>query len=432
MTMCGERRRVVITGIGAVTPMASNVEDTWKGILEGRSAIDYTTLFDASTFPTTFGGQIRDEALVGKFDADPVLKHSGRNVRFAAVAAEQAIADAGLDRARPEGRRFGVYLGAGEGPPDYRKFGQLLAETWNGAAIDTAAFMSKALGRFENLAEIFQEPNIPSGVLAQRFSALGPNMSCLTACAASSQAIGEATAIIRRGDADVMLSGGAHSMLHPFGLAGFNLLTALSQRNDSPKTASRPFDNDRDGFVLSEGAAMLVLEELGRAKARGAHIYGEVLGYGTTGDAYRVTDMHPEGRSAKAAMRMAVADAGIRPEQVDYINAHGTSTDVNDRVETVAIKEVFGERAKRLPVSSTKSSIGHLIAAAGAIEAILCLLAIRDGVLPPTLNYTTPDPALDLDYVPNAPRKARVDIALSNSFGFGGQNISLVLARYPL
>ncbi len=430
--MAEQRRRVVITGVGAVTPMASNVEDTWKGILAGKSAIASTTLFDASTFPTTFSGQVRDEELVTRFDADAELKFSGRNVRFALTAAQQAFEDAHLHSAEIDKRRMGVYLGAGEGPPDFVKFAQMLCETWTGTAVDTPAFLKLATEHFENLTEVFQEPNVPAGLLARKFSALGPNMTCLTACAASSQAIGEAGCVIRRGDADVMITGGAHSMLHPFGLAGFNLLTALSRRNDAPEKASRPFTKDRDGFVLSEGSAMLVLEELEHAKARGARIYGELLGYGTTGDAYRVTDMHPEGRSAKSAMRMALADAGVSPEDVDYINAHGTSTDVNDRVETVAIKEVFGEHAKSLPVSSTKSSIGHLIASAGAIEAIICLLAIRDGILPPTINYDTPDEALDLDYVPNSARKATVRIALSNSFGFGGQNVSIALGRYPL
>lgn len=273
---------------------------------------------------------------------------------------------------------------------------------------------------------------MPAGLIAGRFGARGPNMSCLTACAASSQAIGEASMIIRRGDADVMLTGGAHSMLHPFGLGGFNLLTALSRRNDDPKRASRPFDRDRDGFVLSEGAAMLVLEELDHALARGAEIYGEVAGYGTTGDAYRVTDMHPEGRSAKSSMRMALSDAGLSPEKIDYINTHGTSTAVNDRVETIAIKDVFGDRAAKVPISSIKSMLGHLIAGAGAMEAIACLFAIRDGIIPPTINYENPDGQLDLDYVPNEARKAHLDYCMSNSFGFGGQNVVLIIARYPL
>jgi len=235
---------------------------------------------------------------------------------------------------------------------------------------------------------------------------------------------------VRRGEADVMLSGGAHSMIHPFGVTGFNLLTALSTRNDDPTKASRPFDNDRDGFVLGEGAAMVVLEDLEHARRRGARIHGELLGYGSTADAYRITDTHPEGRGASACIRMALDDAGLGIDGIDYINAHGTSTDVNDKVETLAIKTVFGERAWKIPVSSTKSMMGHLIAAAGATELIVCLLAIRDGILPPTINYTTPDPNCDLDYVPNVAREARCDRALSNSFGFGGQNISLVVGRF--
>jgi 3-oxoacyl-[acyl-carrier-protein] synthase II len=328
--------------------------------------------------------------------------------------------------------RFGVYLGAGEGPPDWATFGRIVGRSWAERGVDPTKFYLTAIEELDALRELYQEPNAPAGLLAARLGARGPNMTCLTACAASTQATGEAVMIIRRGDADVMLAGGAHSMLHPFGLGGFNLLTALSRRNDSPRTASRPFDRDRDGFVLSEGSAMLILEELEHATKRGARIYGEILGYGTTGDAYRVTDMHPEGRSAKAAMCMAIADAGVSPDLVDYVNTHGTSTAVNDRVETVAVKEVFGERAPKLPISSIKSSVGHLIASAGALEAICCLLAIRDGVIPPTINYTTPDDGLDLDYVPNEARKADLNVTMSNSFGFGGQNVSLVIGRYPL
>ena len=271
---------------------------------------------------------------------------------------------------------------------------------------------------------------MPSGYVAGLFNAQGPNLNCLTACAASSQAIGEATELIRRGDADVMLSGGAHSMIHPFGVTGFNLLTALSQSNDEPTKASRPFDRLRDGFVLGEGGAMVVLEELEHAKRRGAPILGELLGYGTTADAYRITDIHPEGRGGIACMKMAINDAGVNASDIAYVNAHGTSTSVNDRVESLACKIVFGERAKETPVSSTKSMMGHLIAAAGVTEAIVCLLAIRDNVLPPTINYENPDPDCDLDYVPNQAREQRCDYALSNSFGFGGQNISLVMGRF--
>ena len=279
--------------------------------------------------------------------------------------------------------------------------------------------------------EVEQEPNMPTGHLASLFNAQGPNLNCLTACAASSQAIGEATEIIRQGEADVMLSGGAHSMIHPFGLTGFNLLTALSTNNSHPQQASRPFDRERDGFVLGEGAGMLILEELERAKKRGAKIYGEVTGYGSTADAFRITDIHPEGRGGTGCIKMALRDARLNPDDIQYINAHGTSTTVNDKVETMAIKQAFGETAARkTPISSTKSMMGHLIAAAGSAEAIVCLLAMRDGILPPTINYETPDPECDLDYIPNKTREAPVRHALSNSFGFGGQNISLVFSQY--
>src|SRR6185503_890353 len=253
---------------------------------------------------------------------------------------------------------------------------------------------------------------------------------CLTACAASSQAIGEATEIIRRGDADAMISGGTHSMIHPFGVTGFNLLTALSTNNENPTKASRPFDRLRDGFVLGEGSAMVVLEELEHARRRGAQIFGEVLGYGSTADAYRITDIHPEGRGAIACMQMAIRDAGLNPTDIHYVNAHGTSTEVNDKVESLACKQVFGENSRNVPVSSTKSMMGHLIAAAGVTELIVCLLAIRDKILPPTINYENPDPDCDLDYVPNVAREARCDVALNNSFGFGGQNITVCVGRF--
>jgi 3-oxoacyl-[acyl-carrier-protein] synthase II len=252
----------------------------------------------------------------------------------------------------------------------------------------------------------------------------------LTACAASSQAIGEAAELIRHGDADMMLSGGSHSMIHPLGVTGFNLLTALSKRNEVPATASRPFDLHRDGFVLGEGAGMVVLEELEHARRRKATIYGELTGYGTTADAFAVTDSHPEGRGAIACIAMALKDSGLPKDRIGYVNAHGTSTKVNDRVETVALNSVFGSLAKSIPVSSTKSMLGHLIAAAGAVELITCIEAIRRGVLPPTINYETPDPECDLDYIPNVAREKRVDHALSNSFGFGGQNVSLIVSRF--
>jgi 3-oxoacyl-[acyl-carrier-protein] synthase II len=323
-----------------------------------------------------------------------------------------------------------VYLGSGEGNQDFMSFTRMMVSALDDDRLDVARFIKTGLDILSPLAEVEQEPNVPVGHVASLFNAQGPNVNCLTACAASSQAVGEATEIIRRGDADAMISGGTHSMIHPFGVTGFNLLTALSTRNEEPQKASRPFDRLRDGFVLGEGSGMVVLEELEHAQRRGAHIYGEILGYGSTADAYRITDIHPEGRGAIGCMRMALKDAGVDASHVDYVNAHGTSTQVNDRVETVACKVVFGDRAAQTPVSSTKSMMGHLIAAAGATELIVCLLAIRDQVLPPTINQENPDPECDLDYVPNVAREAKCDIALNNSFGFGGQNITLCVGRF--
>ena len=424
------RRRVVITGIGCVTPLGNDVKTVWGRLLKGDSGVGPTTLFDASNFPTRISAEVRnfDVSSVGE---DPEKwRHRGRHTRFAVGAAKQAVADAGLADARLEPTRFGVYLGSGEGQQDFGRFTRMMVAALDGGQLDFAKFTKAGLEILDPLAELEQEPNMPAGHLAGLFNAQGPNLNCLTACAASSQAVGEAVELIRRGDADLMLSGGTHSMIHPFGVTGFNLLTALSTHNDEPARASRPFDNERDGFVLGEGAGMLILEELEHAKGRGAHIYGELAGFGSTADAFRITDTHPEGRGAASCLKMALADAGANPQDVHYINAHGTSTDVNDRVETLAIKKVFGEQAYRTPVSSTKSMMGHLIAAAGATELIVCLMAIRDNVLPPTINYETPDPDCDLDYIPNAARDAKCDVAVSNSFGFGGQNITLVVSRF--
>jgi 3-oxoacyl-[acyl-carrier-protein] synthase II len=296
--------------------------------------------------------------------------------------------------------------------------------------IAAAPFFREGLALFHGPQEKELEMHTTPGHLAEVFDLEGPNYNCLTACAASSQAIGEATAIIRDGDADVMLSGGSHSMIHPLGVTGFNLLTALSQHNSAPAKASRPFDKTRDGFVLGEGSGMVVLEELEHARKRGAPIYAEVVGYGSTGDAFRVTDSHDEGRGAIACMKAALTDSGLAPGQIGYVNAHGTSTQVNDRTETLAIKAVFGEYARNLPISASKSLMGHLIAAAGVAGLILTVQTIRKGVIHPTINYEFPDPDCDLDYVPNAAREAKVDHALTNAFGFGGQNISLIVSRF--
>ena len=424
------RRRVVITGIGAVTPVGNDVASVWESVKRGGSGIGPITHFDASSFPTTFAAEVKGFDFDAVVDDPTPFAAAGRNVRFAVGAAKQAIDASGLMDAAPDPTRFGVYLGAGEGQQNFHVFMQMVADAGANGDLDLAEFTRLGLERLDAKEELEQEPNMPSAHLAALFDAQGPNLNCLTACAASSQAIGEATEIIRRGDADVMLSGGAHSMIHPFGLTGFNLLTSLSTRNDDPQAASRPFDADRDGFVLGEGAGMLVLEEHDRAVKRGAPIVGEVLGYGSSCDAYRITDIHPEGRGAVACISGALDDAGLDASKIDYVNAHGTSTQVNDRTETAAIKQALGERSKTCPVSSTKSMMGHLIAAAGSVEAILCLLAIRDGIAPPTINYETPDPNCDLDYVPNAARDAKIERTLSNSFGFGGQNVSLILGRY--
>jgi 3-oxoacyl-[acyl-carrier-protein] synthase II len=419
-----------VTGIGVINPMGNDVETMWNGMKQGQSGVGFTTVFDASSFPTRISAEIKNWDITQAGEDAEVWKHRGRHTKFAAGAAKQAVLGSGVLDAIKDPTRFGVYLGSGEGDQDFYAFTRMMMSAIDGDKLDVAKFVKTGLDTLNPLVEIEQEPNMPVAYLAGMFNAQGPNANCLTACAASSQAIGEATELIRRGDVDVMLSGGAHSMIHPFGVTGFNLLTALSTSNDHPTKASRPFDRLRDGFVLGEGAAMVVLEELEHAKSRGAHIYGEVLGYGTTADAYRITDIHPQGRGAIACMRMAIRDAGLGSENIQYVNAHGTSTDVNDRVESLACKEVFGERAMQTPVSSTKSMMGHLIAAAGATEAIVCLLAIRDNVLPPTINYENPDPKCDLDYVPNQARETRCDVALSNSFGFGGQNVSLVVGRF--
>jgi 3-oxoacyl-[acyl-carrier-protein] synthase II len=425
------RRRVVVTGIGWVTPLGVEIETVWKRLVEGQSGVGYITLFDASNFPTKISAEVRNWDLSDVGENPEDWKYQGRHTHFAIGAAKKAIADSGVLDRPLDPTRFGVYTGSGEGQQDFDRFTQMMVAALNGGTtMDLARFTRKGLETLHPIAELEQEPNMPAGHLASLFDAQGPNINCLTACAASSQAVGEAVEIIRRGEADVMLAGGTHTMIHPFGVTGFNLLTALSTSNDEPTKASRPFDRNRDGFVLGEGSSMVVLEELERARARGAKIYGEMCGFGSTADAFRITDTHPEGRGAISCIQMALDDAGVTVDGIDYINAHGTSTTVNDRVESLAVKQVFGPRAYKIPMSSTKSMMGHLIAAAGATELIICLLAIRDSVLPPTINYDTPDPECDLDYVPNTAREAKCDTILTNSFGFGGQNIALIANRF--
>ncbi len=418
-------RRVVITGMGCVTPLGHTVEELWSNLLACKSAVRPTTLFDASSFPTKISAEVRDWSIASVGEDADVWEKRGRHTRFAAGAAKQAVEQSGVV-GTVEPARMGVYLGAGEGQQDFATFAQMMTTAMEGGELDVARFVQEGIKRLNPQLELEQEPNMPAGYLAAMFDAHGPNSNCLTACAASSQAIGEATEIIRRGDADVMLSGGCHSMIHPFGVTGFNLLTALSERNDEPERASRPFDRERNGFVLGEGGAMVVLEEYEHAKARGAQIFGELLGYGATADAFRITDTHPEGRGATSCLNIAFADAKKTPEQIDYVNAHGTSTTVNDRVESLALKQAMGDIAYKTPVSSTKSMMGHLIAAAGATELIISLKVMEQGVMPPTINYENPDPECDLDYIPNEPREKKCSTVLSNSFGFGGQNVTLI------
>lgn len=430
------QRRVVITGMGCITPLGHGVPALWQNALASASGISRTELFDAQTFPTNFSGQVKGFCLADHIGDGGIHQEAARGAQFAVAAAQQAWRQAGLDRAAVDPERVGVYLGAGVGGPDFDNFASVLVDSWqsagpdpSGGYLDSVKWAKLAFERMSEAHETGQEPNMPASHVAIRFGARGPNLSCLTACAASTQANGESVAAIRCGDADVMISGGCHAMVHPLGVTGFILLTALSRRNDSPQTASRPFDLTRDGFVMSEGASIIILEEYEHARRRGAPMLAEVIGYGSSSDAFRLTDTHPDGAGAAECMRKALADAGIAPDDIDYICAHGTGTRDNDRSETLAIKTVFADRARLIPVSAPKSMLGHLIAAAGTTELILCVMAIREGIVPPTANLTTPDPECDLDYVSAGPRTAPVRTVLKNSFGFGGQNNCLILRR---
>ena len=424
-------RRVVVTGMEMITPLGIGMEETWSNMCAGKSGVSEIECFDCETFQTRIAGQVKNFDFEKFFTGLDAQDQFGKHTMFILAATKMAFENAELDLDSIDRERVGVYLGSGEGEFDFEGFHKTIIAAWDGSAVDLAKFMEAGPDILNAVREFEHDCNIPAGHVAETFGLYGPNCNCLTACAASSQAIGEAYSLIEHNDADMMVTGGSHSMIHPLGVMGFNLLTALSTQNDSPQEASKPFDLRRDGFVLGEGGAILILEELEHAKKRGAKIYGEIIGYGTSADSFRITDAHPEGRGAIAAIQSAIAKAGIQPSDIDYINAHGTSTNVNDVVETLAIKQVFGENAKNIPVSSIKSMTGHLIAAAGAAELITSLLAIRDSIVPPTINYKEQDPNCDLDYVPNKARKAKLNTILSNSFGFGGQNVSLVARRYP-
>jgi 3-oxoacyl-[acyl-carrier-protein] synthase II len=432
--------RIVITGLGLVCPVGHNVESAWKAILAGKSNVASTTIFDASTFPTTFSSEVKN------FDPSKYIKNwslhkdCSRGSSFALAAAAEACRQARIDIEtdppqaddKIDRTRMGIYMGCGEGSVNNEVFFDCLVKAWDNQnnKMDWNRWAEIASAGFTAANELEQEPNMPTTHIAKLVGARGPVFSCLTACAAGTQAVGEAAMLIRQGKADIMISGGAHSMIHPLGVMGFSRLTALSRRNDSPQTASRPFTASRDGFVIGEGSAIVILESLSSAQKRGVKILAEIIGYGSSSDAFRITDMHEEARGPIQAMEAALADAGISYNDVDYVSTHGTSTNENDSIETKAIKAVFKKSDKYPPVSSVKSVMGHLIGAAGAAELITCVLAIRDNILPPTINLNDPDPALDLDYVPNKPRKASVKTAMKESFGFGGQNNVVIIKRY--
>lgn len=438
-------KRVVITGIGWVTPLGTDIDSTWKKLLNTEIAIGPVTRFDASTCSTNFAAEVSDFNLLDHLgDQADNHRHAGISTQFALAATNSAWKMAGFDSSPPNLKRTGIYLGAGEGVLDYPPYMAANISGWDHESrkLDPTKWANKAYEGMRPEAEVEQEPQLSSTHIAAQFGTMGPTLNCMTACAASTQAIGEAFEIIRRGDADVMIAGGCHSMIHPLGMTGFMRLTAMSTRRDDPKTASRPFDNTRDGFVMGEGAGIIILESLDSAKARGANILAEVAGFGSTADAYRITDIHPDGKGGAGAMSGALQQAGIDPAATDaqgrplvhYISAHGTGTQENDKTESNGVRTVFGELAPKVPFSSIKSMMGHLIQAAGAVELITCIQAIQTGILPPTANLNDLDPKCGLDHVPNEPRDMNqsggVDVCLSNSFGFGGQNDTLCVRRY--
>ena len=410
------RRRVVVTGLGAVTPLGIGADTYWQGLISGRSGVSPVTLFDCSAIATRIAAQVPDfdpEQYVDRKEA----KRMDRFVQFAVAAAHMAVADSGLQITDDNRAGVGVFIGSGIGgistlEEQHRKL------------------MEGGLGRVSPFFVPMMIANMATGHVAKIFGAQGPSETAVTACATSTNSIGDAYNVVRRGDADAAIAGGSEAAVTPLAMAGFSNMRAMSRRNDDPEHASRPFDTGRDGFILGEGSGIVVMEEAEAAVARGARIYGEIIGYGMSNDAYDMVHPAPEGAGAARAMKAALRDALIEPQAVGYINAHGTSTPAGDVLEIIAIKNVFGEHAYKLAVSSTKSMTGHLLGAAGAIEAIATVLALRHGILPPTMNLQDPDPECDLDLVPNEARKQQADVALSNSFGFGGHNATIVLKRW--
>lgn len=409
------RKRVVVTGLGCISPLGNNMTDTWQAIVAGKSGAGPISLFDASRHRTRFACEVKGfdpAALFGSREA----RRMDRFCQFAVAAAQEAVQHASLSVTLENRDRIGVLVGTGIGG-----VGTLLEQM--------EVMRQKGPERVSPFLIPMMIADNAAGTIAIRLGVRGPNAAFVTACATGSNAIGEAAEMIRRGAADVMLAGGAEASIVSLAMAGLNVMTALSTRNEDPQAASRPFDKDRDGFVMGEGAAILILESLEHALARGANILCELSGYGTTDDAYHISAPAKNGAGAALCMQLALRDAGLQPSEIDYINAHGTSTPLNDKSETAAIKTVFGEHAYQLPISSTKSMTGHLLGASGAVEAALCAKIFQHGILPATINYTTPDPECDLDYVPNTPRQAAPRHIMSNSFGFGGHNATLIFSR---
>ena len=411
-----DKRRVVITGVGAVTPVGNTADEFWASLIAGRSGIGPITRFDSAGYATRIAGELKGFDPLTYIDKKDDRKFD-LFLKYAVACAVMAVEDAGLKTDRVDATRFGVLVGSGIGGIE------TLLDNYE-------TLRTKGPDRVSPFFVPMIIVNMASGVISMRFGAKGPNSSVVTACATGNHAIGDATRIIQHGDADVMIAGGSEAIIIPLTIAGFCQMKAMSTRNDDPTRASRPFDAERDGFVCGEGGGLVVLESIEHARKRDARIYAEVVGYGMTGDAHHMTAPDPEGDGAARAMAAALRDAALEPLAVGYINAHGTSTPYNDKFETLAIKRVFGDHAKKLAVSSTKSMTGHLLGAAGGIEAIATAFALHHGVLPPTMNYEKPDPDCDLDYVPNQARKQDVDVALSNAFGFGGTNATLAFKKY--
>ncbi|HAY21318.1 MAG TPA: beta-ketoacyl-[acyl-carrier-protein] synthase II [Desulfobacterales bacterium] len=410
------RARVVVTGLGMITPLGIGVKPTWSGLIAGRSGIGPITSFDATGFDTTIAGEVKDFR-PEEFISTKLIKRMDRFTQLAVASAVQAMTDAGLEITPALQPLIGVIVGVGLGGlATIEKYHSVLLE--KGPKKISPFFIPMLIA------------NMAPGMVAMHFGAQGPNTSTVTACASGAHAIGDAFKTIQRGAAQAMIAGGVESVITPLAVGGFNALKALSTRNHEPERASRPFDRDRDGFVMAEGGGILILEELEFARARGARIYAEIVGYGLSGDAYHMTAPSPDGAGAILSIQHALTDAGLTPEDVDHINAHGTSTGLNDASETMAIKRVFGKRAYNIPISATKSMTGHLLGGAGAIEAVISVLSLLHGIAPPTINYETPDPDCDLDYVPNRARSLSMRVIMSNSFGFGGANAVLIFRQF--